>query len=306
LEKEQKSKEVKKKTNYHIPALIAVFAILFAGVFVVGAYIGNNDTTGLFSLGNSTKISTLTTTSTAIQNAQNVQKSLRDTNNKIYIQNNFECNIPDGKYYLFKKNESGYFAIGNIKLISTNYDQNKLLSSVTLEINQKNVITTKTIKFNDYVNLSDYGWSACLYHLGQNGNVVLQLGEFVSYYNSSWVDNIDAKQKDYPEFKEVILNDNFSGQGSGSFNYCPEGYYLINTNCDIYQNSDLNKHYPMRSNIWSKNYTYDEYVHILSSKNTTVINEERYAPIATQCEYGNEYINGQYNMTMTSICKRFS
>jgi len=51
LNKEQKSTNVKtkKKYHYHIPALIAVFAILFAGVFVVGAYLGN-DSTGLFSL----------------------------------------------------------------------------------------------------------------------------------------------------------------------------------------------------------------------------------------------------------------
>lgn len=88
--KEVKAKEPKKR-NYHYIPLIAVFAFLFAGVFAIGAYLGQNDNVGLFTLSTAKPIISTIPTISEINSANltKIKTSTAISKNKFNIEDKF-------------------------------------------------------------------------------------------------------------------------------------------------------------------------------------------------------------------------
>jgi len=234
LNKEQKSKEVKntkKKYHYHIPALIAVFAILFLGIFVVGAYIGNNDSTGLFGLGTK-PITTTLDSNTPLKTITNTDiiKSASNVNNN--------CNIPNGKFYTFTPGKMAYFLDGTIEYLSDATTINSAsfrfweynLNDVAFDSNMKKEIKSLTINTNINFTIGSFSGSACVYKIDLNqSKVVLQISEFWQQSSiGTWF---------FDSYKSGVWSEIFNVTAVSDLNStapyantlpCPYGYYLLN------------------------------------------------------------------------------
>lgn len=272
--------------NYQIPALIAVFAILFLGIFAIGGYIETKNP-GLFVLVNKTPIN-LDRNTTSINNT-NLNQITNVNSNLVKTQVNKDLiNFED--FYQ--------------KTICYDNDENNIfIKGTTIGLD---AYGEKTITTNDHCSLTNYGSEtktgfyvveqmcdsenkAHAYYIKCPEEMICNDGVCVSDVNQIFIGDFYSHKITTKQFGTGIMS---------LYDYCPPDYYLYNQSCKIKhinENNYISKIEPGYIDSFLNRTT-------ITDKETYLLKEEY--PIGARCEAYEDNNKYDAQLELEIFCKK--
>lgn len=206
--------------NYQIPALIAVFAILFLGIFAIGGYIETKNP-GLFVLANKTTVKPID---------NNITTKL--TTN---LNTNLNANLIKTQ---INKDLIRFEDLDKNKICYDNDENNIFVKGTTIGLDAYGKTTIST---SDHCSLTNYGSEtktgfyvveemcdsenkAHAYYIKCPENMVCNDGACVSDENQIYIGDF---------YSHKITTKQFGSGVVSLYDYCPKDYYLYNQSCKI-------------------------------------------------------------------------